>query len=218
MQCADDTDGEKKLPRQRIEEPEPLLWIVWRRNLIEAGPQPDDARNRQRWQRPAPAKEQKRWRREKQHCVKWQNVVIADLVTERGNAEQHLRRAFDQGANVDLRQEVRTPGEQCGRAEDGDRGHGGDDMGSVEHAGAAPHPERRQQSVSRLELATISKGDGNARNQHERFGCIGEAEILVCEELEPGAGHMIDEDHQQSERTQNIDAGITFGRERCGHD
>jgi hypothetical protein len=29
---------------------------------------------------------------------------------------------------------------------------------------------------------------------------------------------MIDEDHQQSEGTQNVDAGITFGRERRGHD
>ena len=91
--------------------------------------------------------------------------------------------------------------------------HGRDDVGDIEHTGAAPHLQRRQQPAPGLEFVAIGERDRHAGDQHEGLRRVRKPEILVGQDFEDGARHMVDIDGQQSERAEHIYTRVAFRRD-----
>jgi hypothetical protein len=152
VQHARQADVEEELPRQRIEEPEAGLRVIRRGDLVDPGNQPQSSGQGERRKRPVTDEQQEGWRHQQQDRIDRQDVVVAKLMAKRDDADQHMLRVPDQWLDVDQRQQVRPLREHRRRAEDGQHRHRRNNVGDIEHSGAAPQFQCRQEPVSGLEF------------------------------------------------------------------
>ncbi|MCY1235205.1 hypothetical protein D9M72_478120 [compost metagenome] len=83
-------------------------------------------------------------------------------------------------------------------------------MGDIKRQRPAPDFQRHRQPFSGGELAAIGDPDRQAGDQHEGFGGIGKAEVLVRQIFEVLSRNVVDEDRQQAQRPEHVEACVTL--------
>ena len=215
LEAGIEAEGEDELPGERIEEPSAGIGIVGNVEPRQADDQPDGNRSDDKpFQPDPPYAEQHERQHQQQRGIQRQDIQVAELVSEGGDAVQRIERLRQKGAQPDLAEDISLAERQREPDEQRDDRHGKGDVHEIENARAPGRLQRCDQRRALKEEPPIGESAGDAGQEDEDFGRVGKAEIAAREIFPQNARYVVDEDHHQRHAAEKIDPVVSLRTEK----